>query len=75
VTEALTLGCRQGYVRVFADEGAPMRALLARLPAARPGQPPAAGGIDPGSWPRWRAPAASQPPRRPRAGPPERRRA
>jgi LuxR family transcriptional regulator, maltose regulon positive regulatory protein len=47
LTEALTLGCRHGYVRVFADEGAPMRALLAQLPAARPGQPPA-GGIDPG---------------------------
>jgi LuxR family maltose regulon positive regulatory protein len=37
-----------GYVRVFADEGAPMRALLAQLPAARRGQPPAADGIDPG---------------------------
>jgi len=37
LTEALTLGCPQGYVRVFADEGAPMRALLAELPAARPG--------------------------------------
>jgi LuxR family maltose regulon positive regulatory protein len=48
LTEALTLGCRHGYVRVFADEGAPMRALLAELPAARPGQPPAAGGIGPG---------------------------
>jgi LuxR family transcriptional regulator, maltose regulon positive regulatory protein len=48
LTEALTLGCRQGYVRVFADEGAPMRALLAELPAGGPGQPSAAGGIDPG---------------------------
>jgi LuxR family maltose regulon positive regulatory protein len=35
LTEALTLACPQGYVRVFADEGAPMRALLTRLPAAR----------------------------------------
>jgi len=48
LTEALTLGCRYGYVRVFADEGAPMRALLAELPAARPGQPHAARGIGPG---------------------------
>ena len=27
LTEALTLGYPEGYVRVFADEGAPMRAL------------------------------------------------
>ena len=32
---ALTLACPQGYVRVFADEGPPMAALLARLIAAR----------------------------------------
>jgi LuxR family maltose regulon positive regulatory protein len=32
---ALTLGCPQGYVRVFADEGAPMAALLGRLVAAK----------------------------------------
>ena len=31
----LTLACPQGYVRVFADEGAPMAALLARLIAAQ----------------------------------------
>jgi LuxR family transcriptional regulator, maltose regulon positive regulatory protein len=31
----LTLGWRQGRIRVFADEGAPMRALLAHLIAAR----------------------------------------
>jgi len=29
LAEALTLGCPQGYVRVFADEGAPMGVLLA----------------------------------------------
>jgi LuxR family maltose regulon positive regulatory protein len=34
LTEALTLAGPQGYVRVFADEGAPMRTLLAQLPAA-----------------------------------------
>ena len=48
LTEALTLARRRGYVRVFADEGAPMRALLAQLPGARPGQQHAAGRIDPG---------------------------
>jgi LuxR family transcriptional regulator, maltose regulon positive regulatory protein len=35
LAEALTLACPQGYVRVFADEGAPMRALLGRLIAAQ----------------------------------------
>jgi LuxR family transcriptional regulator, maltose regulon positive regulatory protein len=48
LTEALTLARPQGYVRVFADEGAPMRALLTQLPAARPGQQHAADRIDPG---------------------------
>ncbi len=32
---ALMLACPQGYVRVFADEGAPMAALLGRLIAAQ----------------------------------------
>ena len=32
---ALMLACPQGYVRVFADEGPPMAALLGRLIAAR----------------------------------------
>jgi LuxR family maltose regulon positive regulatory protein len=43
---ALSLGCPEGYVRVFADEGPPMAALLGRLfaaeraeQAARPGVP------------------------------------
>ena len=35
LTEAVTLASRHGYLRVLADEGAPMRALLAELPAAR----------------------------------------
>ena len=48
LTEALTLARRHGYVRVLADEGAPMRALLAQLSAARPGQQHAARRIDPG---------------------------
>ena len=46
LTEALTLACQHGYIRVFADEGAPMCALLAEL-SARPGQQHAARGIDP----------------------------
>jgi LuxR family maltose regulon positive regulatory protein len=48
LTEALTLASGHGYVRVLADEGAPMRALLAQLSAARPGQQHAARRIDPG---------------------------
>jgi LuxR family maltose regulon positive regulatory protein len=35
LAEALTLACPQGYVRVFADEGAPMETLLRRLVAAQ----------------------------------------
>jgi ATP/maltotriose-dependent transcriptional regulator MalT len=35
LSEAITLGRPGGYVRVFADEGALMRDLLARLPAGR----------------------------------------
>ena len=42
LTEAVTLACRHGYVRVFADEGAPLHTLLARLPAPRPGREHAA---------------------------------
>ncbi len=42
---ALTLACPQGYVRVFADEGAPMSALLARLVAAQKVGKAAARGV------------------------------
>jgi LuxR family transcriptional regulator, maltose regulon positive regulatory protein len=35
LTEALTLGYPEGYVRVFADEGAPMSALLGHVAAAQ----------------------------------------
>jgi LuxR family maltose regulon positive regulatory protein len=35
LTEALRLACPQGYVRVFADEGPPMAALIGRLAAAQ----------------------------------------
>jgi LuxR family maltose regulon positive regulatory protein len=48
LAQALTLARRHGYVRVLADEGAPMHALLAQLSAARPGQQHAARRIDPG---------------------------
>ena len=44
LAEALTLACPQGYVRVFVDEGPPMRALLRRIIAAhRAGQPSVRG--------------------------------
>jgi ATP/maltotriose-dependent transcriptional regulator MalT len=45
---ALTLGCPQGYVRVFADEGAPMAVLVGRLVAAQKADHAAARGIPPG---------------------------
>ncbi len=48
LTEALTLARPGGYVRVLVDEGAPMRALLAQLSAARPGRQDPARRIDPG---------------------------
>ncbi len=35
LAETLSLACPQGYVRVFADKGTPMAALLARLVAAQ----------------------------------------
>jgi LuxR family maltose regulon positive regulatory protein len=46
LTQALSLACPEGYVRVFADEGPPMAALLRRLVAAgRQGAPAAAGQV------------------------------
>ena len=42
---ALTLACPQGYVRVFADEGPPMAALLGRLVAAQKTEQAAAHGV------------------------------
>src|SRR5262245_37045983 len=43
----LTLACPQGYVRVFADEGPPMSALLRRLLAAQRAGQAAACGVPP----------------------------
>ena len=43
LAEALLLACPQGYVRVFADEGPPMAALLGRLIAAQRAGRAAAG--------------------------------
>jgi LuxR family transcriptional regulator, maltose regulon positive regulatory protein len=45
LAQALTLACPQGYIRVFADEGPPMRALLARLIAAQKAQQAAARDV------------------------------
>jgi LuxR family maltose regulon positive regulatory protein len=70
LTEALTLARRYGHIRVVSDEGAPMRALLAQLAAARPGQ----DRIDSGylaALLRACGPAdVTQPPRRAAATPP-----
>jgi LuxR family maltose regulon positive regulatory protein len=43
---ALILACPQGYVRVFADEGPPMAALLGRLVAAQKTGQAAARGVE-----------------------------
>jgi len=45
LAQALTLACPQGYVRVFADEGPPMAALLGRLVAAQKAEHAAARGV------------------------------
>ena len=45
LAEALSLAWPQGYVRVFADEGAPMGALLGRLIAAQRRDRTAAGDV------------------------------
>jgi LuxR family maltose regulon positive regulatory protein len=48
LAEALTLACPDGYVRVFADEGAPMRALLGRLIVAQRAEQSPARRVPPG---------------------------
>ena len=45
LARALTLACLQGYVRVFADEGPPMAALLGRLVVAQRAEQAAARGV------------------------------
>ena len=60
LAEALTLACPQGYVRVFADEGPPMAALLGRLIAAqRAGQ--AAASVSLGYLARLRSAFGAEP--------------
>ena len=48
LAEALTLGCPEGYVRVFVDEGAPAADLLGKLTAVRSTAPALAAGVPPG---------------------------
>ena len=50
----LTLGRPEGYVRVFADEGEPMRALLGRLASGQRGRRDAVGDIPAGYLARIR---------------------
>ena len=46
LARALTLACPQGYVRVFADEGPPMAALLGALAAAQRAEQATARGVE-----------------------------
>jgi LuxR family transcriptional regulator, maltose regulon positive regulatory protein len=68
LADVLTLACPQGYIRVFADEGPPMAALLGQLIAAhRAGQ--AATGVPLGCLARLRRAFDVGPPRPgPRSG-------
>ena len=67
----LLLACPQGYVRVFADEGPPMAALLGRLVAAqRAGRRPRTSRS--ATWPGCSAPSAPGLPRQGQAGTPPR---
>jgi LuxR family maltose regulon positive regulatory protein len=47
LAEALTLACPQGYVRIFADEGASMGTLLGQLSAAQRARQGEANGVPP----------------------------
>ena len=58
----LTLACPQAYVRVFADEGPPMAALLGRW--SRPSEPAAGRRSRSAAWPGSSAPSAPGTPRR-----------
>lgn len=46
--EALELGAAEGYLRTFADEGAPMAELLSALIRRRAGRSPLPGNLPPG---------------------------
>ena len=59
LVEALTLSCPQGYVRVFADEGPPMGALLGRLVAAHRAKQAPARRIPLSCWPGWCRPSTA----------------
>jgi|SRR6185437_852855 len=48
LTAAFALGRPQGYVRIFADEGEPIRSLLTQLPDAWVGQQDPAGAVGSG---------------------------
>jgi LuxR family maltose regulon positive regulatory protein len=59
---ALTLGHPEGYVRVFADEGEPMRTLLGRLASGQRVRHDAAGDIPAGYLARIRRALDPKPP-------------
>ena len=73
LTEALILARRHGHVRILADEGPAMHALLAQLSGVRPGEQPAARRIDPGYLAAVLRACAGRAPSRREAEPPPRR--
>jgi LuxR family maltose regulon positive regulatory protein len=58
---ALALACPRGYIRVFADEGPPMAALLGQLAAAERAGQDEAGGVPAGCLARVLAAFAPRP--------------
>jgi len=53
LVEPFTLACPQGHMRVFADEGSPMGALLGRLVAAHRAKQAQPGASRSAAWPGW----------------------
>ena len=53
LVEALTLARPQGHMRVFADEGSPMGALLGRLSPPTGQNRPQPGASRSAAWPGW----------------------
>ena len=73
LAQALMLGCPQGYVRVFADEGVPMSALLAGWSRRRRRTTLLPAGCRLAAWPGCCGRSANRPRRRAPGETPRRR--